>query len=424
MLMESYWMDSTESTSYLPVEADFEVDVAVVGGGIAGICTAWELARAGRVVALLEADRIVSGMTGYTTAKLTAQHTMIYAQLRDSLGADAARLYAQSQQDAIAHVGATTAELGIDCDLERRAAYTYIAPGTAEQAEQIEKLQAEAVAAAEAGLPAEFVVASGLPFPIAGAVRVTDQAQFHPRKYLLALAEDFIARSGQVYEHTRVVDLEEGEPCRLTTEAGHTVRARQVVVATHFPVFNRARLFSRLSPHRELVIAAPIDAAADPDGMYITTAENTRSVRTAPYGDGQRLLIVTGETFKPGASGVTERFDALTEWTRQRFGVQDFAYRWAAQDNSTTDGVPYVGYFPGGDDSIFVAAGFDSWGMTNGVMSGRLLAALITGQQPAWTDLYDPRRVHPVAEATTFIKAQANVAKHFAGDRVKPAKVE
>lgn len=149
--------------------------MVVVGGGIAGLCTAWELARAGRAVAVVEADRIAAGVTGYTTAKLTAQHTMVYAHLRKAFGPQAARLYATSQQDAVEHAASTAAELGIDCDLERRAAYTY-----AESARQLDQVRAEVDAAAEAGLPASFVTDTGLPYPILGACRVDNQAQFHP----------------------------------------------------------------------------------------------------------------------------------------------------------------------------------------------------------------------------------------------------
>ncbi|MFB9320261.1 FAD-dependent oxidoreductase [Cryptosporangium minutisporangium] len=412
-------MDSTEATRYPALTADLEVDVVVVGGGIAGLSTAWELTEAGQTVALVEADRIAAGVTGYTTAKLSVLHTLIYDKVRTSFGADSARLYAESQQRAVERVAAVAAGLRIDCDLERVPAFTY-----AESTDNLEQLHAEAHAAADAGLDASFVTETGLPFPVAGAVRVEEQAQFHPRKYLLGLADDLTRRGGQIFERTSATGLDEGNPCAVTTEAGHTITARHVVVATHYPVFDRALLFARLEPRRELVVAGAISADRDPGGVYLTPEQNTRSVRTAPYRDGQRLLIVTGEHFTPGAGEVTEQWETLAEWTRQRFPGTQIAYRWATQDNTSTDQVPFIGRFHPGTDKVWVATGFGGWGMSSGVLAGQLLAARITGSEPPWADLYDPGRLNLVREAGSMLKLQAKVAGHFVGDRVRPSHVD
>lgn len=411
---ESYWIDSTSSTTYPSLVDAAEVDVAVVGGGIAGICTAWELMRAGRSVAVLEAGRIATGVTGHTTAKLSSLHTLRYAWIRSSFGADAARMYRQSQQGAVEHVAAVADELGIDCELEEVPGFVYV-----ESPERVDEVRAEVEAAAEAGLRASFVGDTGLPFPVAGAIRVERQAQFHPRKYLLGLAADLTSHGGHIYENTRVVGLDEGEPCRLSAENGGTVTARDVVVATHYPVFDRALLFARLEPHRELVVAAPIPLERDPGGIYITPEQNTRSVRTAPYGDGQRLLMITGEKFTPGSADVTERFERLLQWTSERFPGVQVEYRWATQDNATTDKVPYVGRFHLLARNAYVATGFGGWGMSGGVMSGQLLSGLITGQPPEWATLYDPRRLHPLREAVPLMKLQAKVGGHFVVDRLR-----
>jgi glycine/D-amino acid oxidase-like deaminating enzyme/nitrite reductase/ring-hydroxylating ferredoxin subunit len=413
---ESFWMDSTPATSYPRLAGDTETDVVVVGGGIAGLSAAYELAEAGVRVTLLEADRIAAGVTGYTTAKLSALHTLIYSGIRKTHGADHARWYARSQQQAVDRVAALVSELDIDCDLERVPAFTW-----AESPDRVDRIRAEVDAATEAGLPASFVTETGLPFRVAGAVRVEDQAQFHPRKYLLALAEAFVRLGGTILERTRVTGLSDGEPCTVTTENGHTVTAEQVVVATHYPIFDRALLFARLEPRRELVVAAAIPAHRDPGGVFITPEENTRSVRTAPYRDGQRLLIVTGEHFTPGAGDVTGRWDRLAGWARERFGAEDIAYRWAAQDNSSTDHVPFVGRLHPGARNTYVATGFGGWGMSSGVMAGQLLAATITGAGADWAGLYDPRRLHPLREAVSMLKLGAGVAGHFVGDRLRPS---
>ncbi|MEV6958047.1 FAD-dependent oxidoreductase [Streptomyces sp. NPDC051207] len=412
----SYWLKTASSGPRPALTEDLDVDVAVIGAGVAGLSTAWELTRAGRSVAVLEARQVAAGVTGHTTAKVTALHSLIYDKLRRKRGAEGARLYARSQSEAVERMAQIVEELGVDCEWERRDAFTYVCdPG------RVEDIRAEADAAREAGLPASFVTETGLPFPIAGAVRVTGQAQFHPLKYLYALTDDLVARGGRVYEDTTVLSLDEGDPCRLSTDTGATVTARDVVVATHYPIFDRALLFTRLSPRRELVVAGAVAADRDPGGMFITPDEGTRSVRTAPYGEGRRLLVITGEHFTPGTGDTRERFDRLSAWAAERFPGVELTYAWATQDNDSTDTVPLVGPLHPRTRHVYVASGFGGWGMSGGVMAGGLLSALITGQPCAWSELYDPRRLRStVREAPQFLKHQAQVAGHFVGDRLKP----
>jgi glycine/D-amino acid oxidase-like deaminating enzyme/nitrite reductase/ring-hydroxylating ferredoxin subunit len=402
--LTSYWIESSSGTSYPRVPSTVRVDVAVIGGGIAGLCTAYELKRRGKTVAVVEADRIAASVTGDTTAKITSLHTTIYAELVDSFGEDQARLYGESQQAGLERIATLVETLGIDCDFERQSAFTYVR----EQSE-VDAIRQEAETAARLGLPASFVTECDLPFPIAGAVRFDQQAQFHPRRYLLALAEQVVGDGSHVFEQSRMTALDEGEPCTVTCESGQVV-ADDVVVATHYPVLDRGLMFARLEPHRDVVVAGLLPKGQELDGMYISTESATHSVRVAPHPDG-RLLIVGGEPWKTGKEeDVQARYDKLAAWTTETFGI--------------VDGVPYIGTFHPGADHVYVAAGFRGWGMTNGALSGLLLADLITGVESPWEELYSPNRVKPLTSAKDALKLQVDAVKGLVVETFTPPEVD
>lgn len=412
----SHWLATAHRRPRPRLDEDLTVDVAVIGGGIAGLCTAWELARAGREAVVLEADRILSGTTGSTTGKVTALHGLHYERLRQTVGAEGAGLYAAAQQDAVERIAALCAELKADAELEQRPAFTYVTePGG------VAEVKAETEAARAAGVDARFVTETGLPFPVAAAVRVDGQYQLHPAAFLTALADAFTTAGGRVFEHTRVLALHELAHIRLETEDGVVVHASEAVVATGFPVFAPTSLLVRLTPRHELVMAAPLPPEADPQGMYLTPEDRTRSVRTAPYRADQRLLVVTGEAFRPGAGDVGTRYDRLESWARRYFpgfGEAGAPLRWAAQDVESADLVPYVGHLHPGTQHVYVATGFGGWGLSGGAMAGRLLTAhLLGGPRPSWTELFDPRRPAALREYPDLVRSQKEVAAHYLGDR-------
>ncbi len=408
----SLWIESTPETSYGALADGLDVDVAVVGGGIAGITAAFLLKQAGKSVAVVDAKRILRGATGYTTAKVTAAHSVTYTTVAQSFGEEGARLYAEANQGALDLVARLVDELECECDFERKANYVY-----AETPDERPQIEQEVDAARRAGLAAELVEETPLPYPVECAFRLGGQAQFHPRKYLLRLAGAVHGDGSHVVELTRVTGVRAGSRCVVRSDRG-TIVADDVIVASHLPFLDRGFFFAKAHPERSYAVACRIGAEQDPDGMYINLSPPTRSIRTA-YDERGPLLLLGGEGHKPGDEPDTDsRYRALEEFGRRHWNAEDFPYRWSTQDYSPLDGVPYVGRLTRRGEHVYVATGFKKWGMTNGTAAAMILADLIVGRANAWAGLFDAKRLTPRASAPTFVKENASVARHFVGDRL------
>jgi len=407
----SIWLDTTPETGYATLDDGVAVDTAVVGGGIAGITTAAKLKAAGQTVAVLERDRVVTGVTGHTTAKLTSLHGLVYDHLIDHVGVEKARQYAAANEWAIDDVESTIAARDIDCDFERTPAYTYT--DTAENREQIRN---EVDAAKRLDLPAAYVESTPLPFDVSAAVRFDEQAHFHPRKYLLELARQIHGNGSYVFERTTARDVEDGRPCRVSTDRG-TVTADDVVVATHFPFFDHAFYFARLSPKRSYVLAARL-RDSPPEGMYYHTEEPYFSVRPRPAGD-ESMVLVGGQNHRTGHGGSTiDRYRRLEAQTRDRFDVESIEHRWATQDYVSVDRVPFVGAHAPHLDHVYVATGFGGWGMTNGTAAGQLISDLILDRERSWRAVYQPTRLRIGASKGELLSHNKHAVKRFVEDRL------
>jgi glycine/D-amino acid oxidase-like deaminating enzyme len=398
-VLRSLWFEGRDAPVRPPLDRDIAADVVVVGAGIVGLTTALLLEREGMDVAVLEMRHVAAGATGYNTAKVTSLHGLSYTQLASSIGRDKARLYGEANEAGIARVFELAEALGIDCDLARKPNYTY-----AEDAADLDSVREEADVAGELGLPASFVEELDLPFPVAGAVRFDNQAEFHPVKYADGLAA---ALRGPLHEGTRVTGLSSG---RVETAGGAHVSARHVVVATHLSFLDRGLYFARCHPERSYVVAGR--TASPPAGMYLSTESPTHSIRA--HGD---WLLVGGESHKTGQADAGERYERLGAWARERFGLEP-ELRWATQDQMPADGVPFVGRHDLLSQNLWVATGFKKWGLAMGTAAAELLAARIAGRDHPWTELFDPSRLRPRAGGVTFAKENANVAYHFFADRV------
>src|SRR5215213_2486861 len=411
----SYWVATTPETSFSSYPGgDLKVDVAVVGGGITGLTTALLLQQVGASVAVVEAGRVACGVTGYTTAKVTSLHGLTYAKLTTTFGAEGARVYGEANQAGRERIARLVEELAIDCDFERLPAFTYT-----EDHQRVSAIEEEVEAAQQAGLPASFSSAIGLPFPIQGAVRFEDQAQFHPRKFCLGLAEAIDGNGGQVFEQTRALDLRLGFPCTVKTEHGD-LRADHVVLATHLPFLDPAGLFAKTSPSRSYALAVTLADPAPP-GMYLSADPATRSVR--PLVSGSNQAILAGEEHKVGHGRDSRtHYQALEAWARDRFPVRSVDYRWSAQDYLPADNVPYIGQLIPGYGRLHVATGFKKWGMTHSAVAASLLRDGITGRPNSWSGLFKAIRLHPLASAKELAVHNLDVGLRFAGDRLLSAR--
>jgi glycine/D-amino acid oxidase-like deaminating enzyme/nitrite reductase/ring-hydroxylating ferredoxin subunit len=365
-------------------------------------------------VALLEMRRVGLGTTGNTTAKLTVGHSLVYAKLSSSHGPDAARLYAESNREAISQMDTLATELGIDCDWEAVSNYVYT-----ESSGRLAKLEEELQEMRNVGISAELARETDLPFAVAGAIRVDDQAQFHPIKYLRGLAARIHGDGSHVFEQTRAKTVESGKLAVVETNAGRVV-ARHVVVATQLPFLDRGLFFAKAHPQKSFAVSSEMDEGRAPRGMYISIDEPTRSIRSAPSRAATRHLIVGGESRRLGDERRDEQaYLALEEFMEGEFEVKS-ELRWSAHDYIPVDGLPYIGRLRRRDERIYVATGFAKWGLTKGTIAARILTDAIVGRSSPWAQLYDAARLAPRASAVSFVAENALVARLFVGDRLRP----
>ena len=406
-LPKSYWIASTHETNYSILDKDLDVDLVIIGGGMVGISCAYQLRNEGLNIAVLDSGHILQATTGNTTAKITSQHGLIYDKTKKSMGEELAKQYASANERAIEEIKKIANEHQIKCDYTTQSAYVFT-----QLDENLKKIHDEVKAADALGIRASFVDEIPFSFPIKGAVRFDNQAQFHPRKYLLALSK-IIQESGvQIYEKTRVVEIVNHvmDSYVLTTSNGNSVTAKKVIIATHYPFYNKHGMYySRIYQERSYVVA--IKAKEEyPGGMFINEEEPTRSIRGHKSDDGE-LILIGGENHKAGQSKNTnDHYRALIDYANEYFTLEDIPYRWSTQDCMTLDGIPYVGQYTSETPNLFVATGFGKWGMTNSTVSSIILRDLIVSGKSPWMDIYNPSRKTIGPSAKNFIVQNANVA--------------
>lgn len=393
----SLWVATAGTTNYPVLPSDLEVDVAVIGAGIAGLTAALALKRTGRTVAVIEAARVGTGVTGHTTGKVTSLHRLAYSELLRSHGAETAFIYGQANQSAVEHVAQLVAEEAIDCDFRSVANYTF-----AETDDALHLVRAEANLAARLGLPAAFTADVPLPFPVKGAVRFDGQAQIHAVKYLHGLARAVDGGGSFVFEQTQAQRIHDGSPAVVDTENG-TVRAHDVIVATNVPSGNQGLFSLRCHPHRSYIVAGRADSPPL-DATFISVDEPMRSILTASV-NGTSYVLTGGEGHRVSESGGSAaRYGRLAAFAQDRLRVDNVAYRWSTQDGMPLDGLPYVGPMSPVSKHVHVITGLRKWGLSNGTAAALILTDTLSGRTNPWASVFNSNRITPSASAGRFMK--------------------
>jgi len=410
---ESYWLASCEIPEYPALSGTIETDIAVIGGGITGITTAYLLAKEGRQVVLVTSGQLIGGTTGYTTAKVTAQHDLIYDEYIRHFGAEKAGLYYRANREALEFVAGLVEKEAIACDFTREDAYMYAVTEAG-----ADKIRKEYAAYQRLGIPGEVVAKLPLNIAVRSAIVMKGQARFHPVPYLVHLVKEFVRMGGQVHEHTTVNKVEEGEPTRAIVREGVEIVCRELVSAAHFPVPDSGFFFARLYAENSYVLATRIPGELPP-GMYLSVEDPKRSVRAVDYG-GERLLLIGGESHKTGQSPCTiKHYEALEAWARETFGEVEFPYRWSTNDFTTTDNLPYIGRLNDKKPHSYVATGYRKWGMTSGTAAALLLTDMLMGRDNTYEDLYSPSRLQLNPDVKNLLVQNADVAAHLVAGKLE-----
>jgi glycine/D-amino acid oxidase-like deaminating enzyme/nitrite reductase/ring-hydroxylating ferredoxin subunit len=420
----SFWIHSEPGKAFNPLKQNHTTPVAIVGAGIAGITTAYILAKAGKKVSVFEDGYVGSGETGRTTAHLCNALDDRYYDLEKSFGTEKAKLAAESHTVAVDTIDQIVNVEKIDCDFERVDGYLFLHP-----TDELESLKSDLKAAHEAGLSGIKLV-DRIPidsFDSGPALYYPQQAQFHPMKYLNALAEKIIDLGGEIFTSTHIDSIDKDG---LTTSDGFRVSADHIVVATNTPINDRVVIHTKQAPYRTYVIAFRTPKGSIPHILMWDTGDQIEKpypyhyVRLQNFDKNSDLLIVGGEDHKTGqADDAEKRFKNLENWSHEKFPkAKEILYRWSGQVMEPVDSLAFIGRNPLDEKNIYICTGDSGNGMTHGTIAGILISDLIRGKENPWEKVYDPSRI-TLHSASDFIQENLNVAKQY-GDWLKKGDIE
>lgn len=401
-----WWIVSTKLPDFPLLEENLQVDVAIIGGGITGILTGYLLSQKKLNVAIFEASKIFNGTTGHTTAKITAQHGLIYDELINYGGLELAKSYYQANIEAMEMIEKIMTDLQIKCDYKKEDAYLFT-----KDDQYIGPLRKEIEAYHQIGIDGDYITSLPIDIEVHAALVMKNQAQFHPLYYLAKIVDSFLQQGGRIYENAIALQMDEGELVTIHFRNGKKVKASYVISASHFPFHDGHAYFAKLFPYRSYVVLGK-PKNSFPGGMYINVEQPTRSIRSVII-NNEEMLLIGGDGHKAGqGEKEEEHYRHLEEFAKKYFGVDRILYRWSAQDLETPDKIPYIGHMPE-QKNVFVATGFRKWGMTTSHVAAKLLTDLITRESNPYEQLFSPSRFTGFKGMTTIVKENINVASQL-----------
>lgn len=393
--MESIWKQQIALPQRNILQEDIHIKNVVIGAGMAGILTAYLLQEQGQEVVVLEANTVASGQTGHTTAKITSQHNLIYAYLIEKFGEEKALQYGRANEKAIQEYERIIQKEKIACHFRRCSAYLYT-----EQEEKTAEMENEVQAARLCGIEADFTKETELPFPVAGAVRFHNQAQFHPLEFVKKISEKLT-----IYEHSRVVRLE--DHC-VYTEQG-MVEAEHVIFACHYPwILTPGYYFLRMHQERSYVLA--LETEKSMGGMYLGVDTEGCSFRGIEE-NGKHILLLGGGSHRTGENIEGGKYEMLRKRAKLWYPGSKEQEHWSAQDCMPLDKIPYIGYFSSDIPNWYVATGFGKWGMSSSMVAAEIIRDMILGLENENEEVFAPQRFPVTAMSGNLAENTAKAVK-------------
>ncbi|WP_084543453.1 FAD-dependent oxidoreductase [Gracilibacillus kekensis] len=411
---KTIWQDTYNLTPFSALNKSLSTEITIVGGGMTGILTAYLLSERGVKVILIERDRLALSTTGHTTAKVTAQHGLIYHELIEHMGLENAQHYYQSQLDAITLIQKLIEENEIHCNFEEQQAILYT-----NDDKNKKKLLQEAEAYQKLKISGQLKDNIPFPIPVKQALVMNKQAQFHPLAFLEVIIKKLMRNGVEIYENTTAVDIDVQEQTIVRTAREYNIISEKVIVATQFPFYEGQAFYStRMYPSRSYCLGFTSEDNY-PGGMYLDIDQPKHSLRYVKHNE-ENIWLLGGESHKTGQYNKENHdpYSDLEKYAYKYLPVKEWKYQWSAQDFTTLDKVPYIGILNKKHPNIFVATGYRKWGMTNSAVAAQTLTDLVTNKDNPYQELYKPQRFHADPDLKKFVSNNTNVAKEFIKGKV------